>query len=100
MSDLGLGLGDPTRCWFSDCKLAPVWQVGFVLWAPGRRGAPATAATGIRVCSKCRAKIRLGDLLGDEAWTQLCAMFTLAGKVRPARDLVELTFARTGGTVH
>lgn len=86
-------------CDRSDCAREARWTVCLRFRPPRRLGnVPATATLALSVCDACRERVRLEDLVSDEAWTTVCRAFALAGRVPPARDRTELFFVPLDGT--
>lgn len=73
------------------CPVAPAWRPVLVVRARGA-AAPIRVVMGLGLCSGCKAKVRLADLLTDGVWAHVSDGLERAGARAPDRELTALDF--------
>ena len=61
-----------------------------LFFPPGLLACPAVGRLASEYCAEHGAELRVGDFICDESWLRICATFDRCGKVRPAREAVQL----------
>ncbi len=81
------------KCMWKHCPHKAKYRVGLLLYAPGHYHAPpARGVTGLAVCTFCRKRIDVEDVLSDEGWNQIEQAFAENKKLAPERALTRLVF--------
>lgn len=77
-------------CDHKGCHERSAVRPRLLFFPPGVMSFPAEGRFPMECCAEHGAELSVGDFITDESWERICRSFDRCGKVRPAREAVQL----------